>query len=169
LDQEIAASTEELEELQAKSGKIEKAIQELEKKILEIGGSKLLTQKSKVEGIRLHINIANDEITKAEVAKAKAEKDTLKFNATIQSNQALLQDIEAELEALNDQITECAQYIQELQAKVDVAQAAVERQRDDLETLKAKLDAKMEEVQKFRKKEVRLKLRLSMTVTNTNG
>jgi structural maintenance of chromosome 4 len=144
--------------LSERSGKIEKAIQDLEKKILEIGGSKLLTQKSKVDGIRLHINIANDEITKAEVAKVKVEKDTLKFNATIQTNQTLLQDIETELEGLNDQITECAQYIQELQAKVDAAQAAAEHQRDDLETLKAELDAKRDEVQKFRKKEVRLKL-----------
>ena len=144
--------------MREKTGKIEKAIQDLEKKILEIGGSRLLTQKSKVDGIRLHITIANDEITKAEVAKVKAEKDTLKFNATIQSNQQLWGDIETELQGLNDQIEECAQYIQELQAKVDAAQAAAENQRDDLETLKAELDAKREEVQEFRKKEVRLTL-----------
>jgi len=64
----------------------EKAIKDLEKKIL--GNWKVpsfLTQKSKVDGIRLHINLANDEITKAEVAKAKAEKDSVKYDATIEN------------------------------------------------------------------------------------
>ena len=150
---------QELEELREKSGKIEKAIQDLEKKILDIGGAKLLTQKSKVDGIRLHINIANDEITKAEVAKSKAEKDSAKFATAIENSEAQRREVEAELEGLNDQIKECAQYIQELQANVDAAQAAAEHQRDDLQTLKTELDAKSDEVRAFRKKEARLSRR----------
>ena len=156
LEKEIAASTRELEELREKSGNIEKAIKDLEKKILDIGGARLLTQKSKVDGVRLHINLANDEITKAEVAISKAEKDSVKFATAIENSQAQRREVEAELEGLNDQIKECAQYIQELQANVDAAQAAAEHQRDDLQTLKTELDAKSDEVRAFRKKEVRL-------------
>jgi structural maintenance of chromosome 4 len=39
LEKEIAAATSQLEELQKKSGVIEKAIKDLEKKILDIGGA----------------------------------------------------------------------------------------------------------------------------------
>ena len=160
LDRDIATSTEELQDLQERSGKIEKAIKDLEKKILDIGGSRLLTQKSKVDGIRLHINLANDEITKAEVAKAKAEKDSVKFDGAIQNNTALWQEVETELEDLNGQIQECGQYVKELRTKVEAAQTAAEHSKDDLDNLKAELDAKTEEIQAFRQKEVRFRLRL---------
>lgn len=154
MEQEIAASTKELEELQAKSGEIEQAIKALEKKILDIGGAKLLTQKSKVDGIRLHINIANDEITKAEVAKAKAEKDLVKLDSTIETNTITMEEVEAELEELNAQLEQCSDIVTELKAKVDKAQTAAENSKDDLENLKADLDAKTEEIQAFRQKEV---------------
>jgi structural maintenance of chromosome 4 len=154
LEQDIVASTEELQELQEKSGKIEKAIKDLEKKILEIGGAKLLTQKSKVDGIRLHINLANDEITKAEVAKAKAQKDSLKLDGAIETNTTVLQEVESELDELNGQLGELNQYVTELRIKVEAAQSAAENSKDDLENLKTELDQKTEVIQAFRQKEV---------------
>jgi len=107
-----------------------------------------------VDGIRLHINLANDEITKAEVAKAKAEKDSVKFDGAIEANKASLAEIEAELGDLNRQLDECVQYVTELRAQVEAAQAAAEHSKDDLESLKAELDTKTEEIQAFRQKEV---------------
>jgi structural maintenance of chromosome 4 len=155
LEKEIAAATAQLEELQEKSSAIEKAIKDLEKKILEIGGAKLLTQKSKVDGIRLHINLANDEITKAEVAKAKAEKDSVKYDATIETNRASLDEVEGELGELTGQLKECVQYVTELRSQVEAAQSAAEHSKDDLESLKSELDTKTEEIQAFRQKEVK--------------
>jgi structural maintenance of chromosome 4 len=152
---EIVSATTEAEELQEKSSKIEQAIQALEKKILDVGGAKLLTQKSKVDGIRLHINLANDVITKAEVAKAKAEKDTVKLQHTLETSTNSLQEVEREIADLDDQLEECGQYVAKLRTKVDAAQTAAENSKDDLEALKAELDAKTEEIQAFRQKEVR--------------
>jgi structural maintenance of chromosome 4 len=154
LDTEIRQSKAELEELQEKASKIEQAIEELEKKILEIGGSKLLTQKSKVDGIRLHINLANDEITKAEVAKAKADKDLVKLAKAIKVNAQGLEGVDAELEELNGQINELADFIADNQANVQEAKAAAENSKDDLETLKTALDKKEEEIQAFKQTEV---------------
>ncbi|KAJ6499379.1 RecF/RecN/SMC [Mycena sanguinolenta] len=161
LDIEIQNSEAELEELQEKASKIEHAIQELEKKILEIGGSKLLTQKSKVDGIRLHINLANDEITKAEVAKAKADKDLVKLAKTIQTNSAAIEEVDVELEELDGRIVELAEFIASHQANVQAAKAAAENSKDDLEALKATLDKKEEEIQVFKQKEVELKQKLA--------
>lgn len=154
LDEEIADTTAELEELESKSSVIDEAIKALEKKILEIGGSKLLAQKSKVDGLRLHINLANDEVTKAEVAKAKAEKDSTKLDATIKTNAKTLQDIETDLESLNEELEKCRLYVEKLKENVDAAQLAEENSKADYETLKATVEEKQEEVQAFRKKEV---------------
>ncbi|KAH8111883.1 RecF/RecN/SMC [Phellopilus nigrolimitatus] len=153
LDKEIASSTAELDKLKKKAGVVEKAIQELEKKILDIGGSKLLSQKSKVDGIKLHINLAMDEITKAEVNKAKAEQDSVRFGKNVETNTAALQEVEGELEDLNEQLREVNVYVTDLQSK--------ENAKDDLENLKTELDTKTEEIQQFRQREMEIKQQLN--------
>jgi structural maintenance of chromosome 4 len=154
LDSEIASTTAALENLQQKSSKIERAIQELEKRILEIGGSKLLSQKSKVEGIRLHINLKNDELTKAEVSKNKAEKDISKLENAIETNESVLSEMEGEVEELNGQLEELREYLGELREKVEDAQQAAEHSKDDLDELKKELDEKEDQIADFRKLEV---------------
>ncbi|RDB19364.1 Structural maintenance of chromosomes protein 4 [Hypsizygus marmoreus] len=161
LDAEIASSTEELKELQTKSGKIENAIKDLEKKILDIGGARLLTQKSKVDGIKLHITLANDEITKAEVAKAKAEKDSVKLDSSIKSNTTAVEDVDTELKELNGQLEQLETYVTELRTKVEAAQTAAENSKEDLDELKTELDAKDQEIEAFRRKEMEIKQALS--------
>ncbi|KAI0652571.1 RecF/RecN/SMC protein [Trametes meyenii] len=160
LDQEISSATMQLERLQEKANTIEAEIKALEKKILEIGGARLLSQKSKVDGIRLHINLANDEITKAEVAKAKAEKDSVKHQSAVENNKVELEEAEAELAQLEDQLEECAAYMTELRQKVDVAQAAADQSSEALEKIKAELDEKNEHIQAFRQKEMKLQQEL---------
>ncbi|KAG2337616.1 hypothetical protein BDR05DRAFT_970038 [Suillus weaverae] len=161
LDAEIASSTEELEELQTKTGAIDAAIKDLEKKILEIGGSKLLKQKSTVDGIRLLHQLANEEVTKAEVMKATAEKNIVKYTSGVESNRAALEEVEKELEELKDQLAEVAQYLEDLKEKVEAAQAAQESSKDDLDQLKQQLQEKREEIDEFRKKELEITQKLA--------
>lgn len=165
LDAEIASSTEELEELQIKTGAIEAAIGDLEKKILEIGGSRLLKQKSTVDGIRLLHQLANEEITKAEVMRATAEKNIVKYTTGVETNSAALEEVEKELEELKDQLDEVAQYLEDLKEKVEAAQAAQESSKDDLDELKTQLQDKREEIDEFRKKEVGLLLCVGHSAT----
>lgn len=155
MEREVASAQSELESLESRSGTIEEAIKGLEKKILDIGGSRLLAQKSKVDGLKLHISVASDEITKAEVAKAKAEKDSVKLESSITGNQEALGDVEAELEKLNESLQEVKDYVADIRAKVEAAQAEVENSKDDLENLKVELDEKTGEIQAFRAVEVR--------------
>lgn len=136
------------------SAAIEQAIKELEKKILDIGGSKLLAQKSKVEGIHLHINLANDAITNAEVLIDSDKKRIKKSEAAIASNTASLEEAEVELEELGTQLKEVTDYVKELRAQVTVAQEAAENSKEDLDALKAELDEKTADIQAFRQKEV---------------
>ncbi|KAF9230140.1 SMCs flexible hinge [Melanogaster broomeanus] len=63
-----------------------KTLAKTSRKILDIGRFRLLRQWSTIEGIKLHINLANDEITKAEMAKAKAGKDVIKHDSAIAMN-----------------------------------------------------------------------------------
>ncbi|KAL4068878.1 RecF/RecN/SMC N terminal domain-containing protein [Scleroderma yunnanense] len=161
LEDEISSCTDELDRLQESSGTIESAIKDLEKKILDIGGSRLLKQKSTVDGIKLHINLANDEITKAEVAKAKAEKDVVKLASAIESNEESVQEVDKELDQLKQQLAEVAEYLEELRQKVKDAQEAAENSKDDLENLKLQLEEKREEIKAFREKEMELTQRLN--------
>jgi structural maintenance of chromosome 4 len=126
----------------------------LEKKILDIGGARLLSQKSKVDGLKLHINIANDEITKAEVAKAKAEKDVVKLEKSVQTNKDVLSEAEADLEELDREMTECAQAVQEIKDKVEDAKTQEENSKTNLNDVKSQLDDVSEKIRGFKKQEV---------------
>ncbi|KAI9446965.1 SMCs flexible hinge [Lactarius psammicola] len=111
LARQISTAQSELERLRSQSSTIEEAIKALEKKILDIGGSRLLAQKSKVDGLKLHVNLANEEITKAEVAMAKAEKDSVKFDGAIASNRKSLKEVEIEFEKLSELLQEVKDYV----------------------------------------------------------
>lgn len=117
-----------------------------------------------MDGIRLHINLANEEITKAEVAKAKAERDSKKLATSLESNTASLEEISEDLETLESSLEEVNQYVQKLQSTVRDAQAAEENQKDALETLKTQLDEKTDEIQAFRKKEARFNPLRGLTI-----
>ncbi|KAJ3508271.1 hypothetical protein NLJ89_g5846 [Agrocybe chaxingu] len=160
LESEISAAEKGLGKLKERTAKIEQEIKGLEKKILEIGGSKFLSQKSKVDGIRLHIKLTNDEITKAEVAKSKAEKDSVKFETSVNNNTTTLEEVEAELQELEEELANVSAHVTELKEKLETAQAAAENSKEDLENLKAELDQKEESVAEFRSKELKLKQKL---------
>ncbi|KAH9007805.1 SMCs flexible hinge [Lactarius hengduanensis] len=106
LEREIATARNELDGLRSPSSTIEEAIEALEREILDIGGSRLLAQKSKVDGLKLHIDVANEELTKAEVAMAKAERDSVKFERSIASNRQSLAGVEIELGKLSESLRE---------------------------------------------------------------
>ena len=154
LDATIEAGTVELEDVRDRAKSIEGEIKTLEKKILDIGGARLLTQKSKVEGLKLHINIANDEITKAEVAKAKAEKDVIKLAKSIQANKDAFAEAEADLEELDQEMAQCVQAVEEIKDKVEDAKTQEENSKTKLDDVKSKLDDVSEKIRGFKKKEV---------------
>jgi structural maintenance of chromosome 4 len=156
LDQNITEATAQMDELESDKAAIDNQIKVLEKKILDIGGARLLTQKSKVDGFKLHINLANDEITKAEVAKTKAENDVRKLEKLITGNTESLDEVKQDMQSLEEELEDCVQYLEELRSKVADAQTAAENSKDDLENLKAELHEKTEHIQAFRAKEVEM-------------
>ncbi|XP_006453917.1 hypothetical protein AGABI2DRAFT_181926 [Agaricus bisporus var. bisporus H97] len=160
LDAEIESTAVELDQLNEKSGKIEQGIKALERRILEIGGSRLLGQKSKVDGIRLHINIANEEITRAEVARAKAEKDIGKLTASVESNEAVYEECQGEVKELEDTLQELRTYLQSLRGKYEDAQQAAEDSKEDLDQLKKELDEKDDQIKEFLKKQKELEQKI---------
>ena len=153
LDSTIETATVELEEIRGRAKSIEGEIKALEKKILDIGGAKLLTQKSKVDGLKLHINLANDEITRAEVAKAKAEKDVAKLGKSVQANKDALSETEADLEELDQEMAECAQAVKDIKENVEDAKAKEESSKADLDEVKSELDELDEKIRGFKKQE----------------
>lgn len=114
----------------------------------------MLTQKSKVDGIKLHITLANDEITKAEVAKAQAEKDVKKLSKAVENNAAALEEATAELGQLDEEIAEVSKYTTDLRDQVARAQEAEENRKEDLDAAKQELDEQTAHIQEFRQKQV---------------
>lgn len=130
-------------------------IEGLQNKILEIGGTRLRSQKAKVDGMKEMIDLANDQITKAEVGRAKAEKDVEKYGHSIEHAETQLGEMKAEVDELDSVLATCQEDMNGVREKVEMAQGIAEQHSDELEEMKAELDEKQVLINKFRQKEVR--------------
>ncbi|KAF8684667.1 SMC proteins Flexible Hinge Domain [Rhizoctonia solani] len=153
LAKEISAIEGELNKLRAKAASYEKDIADLQEQILEVGGVKLRSQRSKVDDIKAMLELANDQQLKAETGRTKSEKDRKKYTAAIESNQTALEEIEEELTSLNENLQTCRADMQKLQQAVSQAEGAKDTYEDSLKELKEELDEKLKLTLSFRAKE----------------
>lgn len=121
---------------------------------MEVGGVRLRSQQAKVEGIKEMSDHANDQLTKAEVGRAKAEKDLVKLEKALKNNSAALADLEEELAILEKSIREKAAGLDHLRKNVDEAKSVLEDKSEELAEMKALLDEKNADMNKFRAREV---------------
>ncbi|KAK0477149.1 RecF/RecN/SMC N terminal domain-containing protein [Armillaria luteobubalina] len=157
LEKDIGTYTADLKKLQQQTSMIKAAIKDLEKKILEIGGVKLLVQRSKVDGIKLHLGLANDEITKGKVAKKRVQNNITRLTASLDVNLVTQKELQEELEKLDGELKEVREYVANLSTNVAKAKEAEETMAEDLQKLKEELDETLELVQGFIQREAELK------------
>ncbi|KAF8324062.1 RecF/RecN/SMC protein [Clavulina sp. PMI_390] len=160
LESSIATISAELDKLRSKAEVFETDIKALQDKILEIGGVRLRSQKAKVTGIKEQIDHINETITKAELGKAKAERDSEKLEGSLATASTTLEELEAEVESLDEVLTERTQDVANVRDQVEKALNIAESAKDDLAEMKAELDEKMVLINKFRAKELELKQRI---------
>ncbi|CAE6532357.1 unnamed protein product [Rhizoctonia solani] len=157
LAKEISSIEAELTKIRAKAASYEKDIADLEEQILEVGGVKLRSQRSKVDDMTGMLKLANDQLVKAETGKTRSEKDLKKYTASIESGQAALEELKEELAALNETLQTCRADMQKLQQAVSQAEDAKDTYEDTLKELKEELDEKLKLTLSFRAKEQELK------------
>ncbi|EJU02564.1 RecF/RecN/SMC protein [Dacryopinax primogenitus] len=160
LDADIASYAKDLEKVKKKSDAIESDIRDLQEKILEVGGVKLRSQQSKVDGIKQLIDLANERMNKAEVTQAKATKDSAKLEKSIETHTKHLDDVQVEVEALEADYASSASDLQVIRENVTKAEAALDIAKDQLEEMKSDLDEKTSYIKQFRALEMELKQKL---------
>lgn len=160
LEKESLAHMKELESLKTKSSTIENQIKELQEKILEVGGVKLRALQSKVTNTRSLIEMAGDNMTKAEVAKAKAERDSTSLEKTVAENQVKSKELEAEMDIVASDCKACTTDLQTIKSKVEEAQNALEFAQETLTEAKAELEEKTGSINAFRALELEISQKL---------
>lgn len=154
LEAQLATSGKEIVKLSEKTAAIDADIKAFQEKILEAGGVRLRSQKSKVDGMKEMIDLNSERVTKAEVAKAKADKDIVKLEKALDSNAAALEALGEELGALEETIAQKAEAVSVVRAKVEEAQEVMETKQEEKNEIKASLDEKSELINAFRSLEV---------------
>ena len=157
LEKDIERLQGEHAKLQHSVDKIQAEIKALQDKILEVGGVKLRTQQAQVNGIKEMAEHAGNQLTKAEVGRAKAEKDLAKLEKSLQSNGLTLEELEVELAALEKSIREKTAALEHVRRKVEEAKGVLEEKSEELKEMKELLDEKQADMNKFRAREVSLR------------
>jgi structural maintenance of chromosome 4 len=114
----IQGKQKELDKLKSSSSNIDEEIKELQEKIMEVGGVRLRSQKSKVDGIQDQIDLANKNITSIQCEKATRERNLNKISKSIESKQNELQQLEEELEEIETRSAEVKELAVTVREKV---------------------------------------------------
>ncbi|TFK21552.1 hypothetical protein FA15DRAFT_645475 [Coprinopsis marcescibilis] len=161
LESQITSITAALEKIQREADKILGAIKELEQEILKIGGAKLMTQKSRVEGIRNYISLTNDAISKAEHDKNKGVNDVKRLTASVEANSKQLAEVTEELETLNEEADRAEIELQGLLQEIEEGQTALETEKDAFDQAEADLKEVEDGLAKYNKKKLELEQRIA--------
>lgn len=154
LDSEILALEKELAKLRSKASVIQEQIKEFRAKILEVGGVKLRAMQSKVANTKGLIDLAGENIVKAEVAQAKAQRDAEKLEKAINSNTTILEQLQAEYEVVEADLASCQADLETITSKVQEAQDGMEDVHETLAEAKRELDEKLTYINAFRSLQV---------------
>jgi len=123
LEKNIKSLEKEIEQLQTETAEVEEEIQSLQDKIMEVGGIKLRSQKSVVDGIREQLETLGEQISAADLGRTKSEKTKKKAEKTIASAEDELESNEIELEGIREDMKAHEKNARENQEKADEAQA----------------------------------------------
>ncbi|KAI5474845.1 hypothetical protein MNV49_002349 [Pseudohyphozyma bogoriensis] len=157
LEKSISDLEKERAQLQKQASAIEDKIKALQEKILEVGGVKLRNQQTIVSDLKARIDHSNDRLTKAEVGKAKSEKDSAKLGKAIDANKSGMETTEAELKELTDTIEAGASESDAVRQAAEQAQENLSTKKDELAEMKTTLDEQLAIMTQFKKREIELK------------
>ncbi|EFA80589.1 structural maintenance of chromosome protein [Heterostelium album PN500] len=100
LKQALAGDLDEFHKLKGKVEKLEKVIQDVQNKIINIGGSKLKKRREKVEQLQQQIDECQRTITKSHVQIKSSEKSIEKSKRIVEENQRELAENQEQIEKL---------------------------------------------------------------------
>jgi len=122
LETKISKLTSDVDKLRAETAGIENEIKALQEKIMEIGGVKLRSQKSKVDDLREQLTALNDRITTCDVARTKNQKDCEKFAKIMKSGEEELETLVQELAELEEDMKRSSQNAEKIRKKAEDAE-----------------------------------------------
>ncbi|KAI8147562.1 hypothetical protein BJV82DRAFT_351738 [Fennellomyces sp. T-0311] len=157
---EIEQLEQEMAELKEKTTEIEETIESLQEDIMEAGGMDLRLQKMVVDDVTKRIDTLNNKITKAMVAKAKAEKDVVKLESSIKKYEQEDNKIDKDIQKLEAESLEKAKEAAEIAKQVDELNKNMEEKKQRIDSIKSDLDEKTKQINELRKSEIEIKSKL---------
>ncbi|KAF3906498.1 hypothetical protein ABW20_dc0106805 [Dactylellina cionopaga] len=161
---EISAFENQIAQLQSHIAKLngetagaEAEIKALEDKIMQIGGIRLRSQQTTVDGIKERIETLSEEMTGAEASRVKADKARQKNEKNERDATKELEVVESDLAKLTEQINKHAWRAKEAQEAADKQKDFLEECKEKLAEIKEDLDGRMGEINKTRAAEIEMK------------
>lgn len=100
----MSTMQKEVDSIQSSSTKIETEIKELQEKVMEIGGVRLKSQQSKVDGIQDQLVSLNNSITVIQIEKSAKERSLNKSVKSLEKKNLEMGEMEEEMRELLESI-----------------------------------------------------------------
>ena len=160
LEKQIASFGKEIDDLHSETAHVEAEIQALQDKIMEVGGIRLRSQKAKVDGLKEQINLLGEEISNAEVAKAKNEKLKIKHEKAKADAEKDIKSLAGDLEKLESDIAKQTAEASKHREEMEKEQEVLETHKEELAVLKKNLDTQTAVLNSTRAIEIEMRNKL---------
>ncbi|CCG83748.1 protein of unknown function [Taphrina deformans PYCC 5710] len=159
IEKSIANHERAITKLSEETLSIEADIKDLQDRILDVGGIKLRTQQSKVDGLKDQIEALQQRADASEFSRTKAEKDIKKHSKTLENGIAELSAIEQDIHDFEAQLAQTTKGDTSTK-EMEETSYALEENQSSLQEIKGALDEEMKAINTFRAKELELRNKL---------
>jgi len=160
LEKNIVSMEKEVSKLYAETADVEAEIKELQDRIMEIGGVKLRSQKSKVDDLKHQMDSLTELSSNTEVSKSKEEKQLKKHEKAHADAIKELEKLAIDAEKVEEDIDLHQNNAAGIRQRSEEAQEALEARQEELQTLKKDLDERTAELNQTRAIEIEMRNRL---------
>ncbi|WFD44591.1 Structural maintenance of chromosomes protein 4 [Malassezia psittaci] len=161
LEQSLEQHSATIKELEQCAGKVQRAIQDVQEEILEVGGVELRTLQSKVEGVQGMLQLSLEAQSKQELAKSKAENQLKQAEQAIHTNQEQLHILQTEISSLEQLQAKQQTEIDQLRQRLEAFKYDIEEKTEARTSLQAQLDENADRLRNFRQFEKEAKQQLA--------
>eukprot|EP00052_Salpingoeca_macrocollata_P017972 m.147220 g.147220 ORF g.147220 m.147220 type:complete len:1291 (-) comp20562_c0_seq1:30-3902(-) len=154
LETQLAKDEKVLAKAQQAAASVEAEVKAVQQAILDVGGVRLKSQKSKVDGINEQISTLQANLAKANVELKTAQRNCDKLEAKIKKDTAELEKNKEHMNSIEAEFKAVEEGAREVMEQFKVAQQLLQEKDESMRDMKGRHEKIKAEVAKFREVEV---------------
>jgi len=152
----VSSLKKEYEQLTDQTKELQNKINDLQEKIMQVGGVKLRLQKSKVDGLNQKIELTIEKTNNNKISLKKLQNELKRYSKSKTEKESEIEEYNKELEIVETSHQEKMRAFENLESELNQLLDSRDDHSSKAESLKEQLDEKLEKINQYRSTAIEL-------------